>query len=100
GACVGTETPAAHAARLARALKDMRVAVWPYAGAVGLVEESDGWRQTHVIDHWFYVGTLDDGDGGQTRLKRPARRVFDIDSYQILVKPVLQRALPIVPVTL
>ncbi|MGB6054589.1 MAG: endonuclease, partial [Burkholderiaceae bacterium] len=87
--------------RLAQALADMRVAVWPYAGAVGLVEESDGWRQTHVIDHWFYVGTLDDGEGdGKVRLKRPARRVFDIDSYQILVRPVLQRALPIVPVTL
>jgi len=98
GACVGAETPAAHAARLREALEPMRVAVWPYAGAVGLIEESDGWRQMHVIDHWFHVGTLDDGD--KLRLKRPARRVFDIDSYQILVRPLLQRALPVVPVTL
>lgn len=98
GACVGAEPAQAHAARLRQALEAWRVIVWPYPGAVGIVEESDGCRQTHVVDHWFYVGSID-GAGG-AKLKRPARRIFDVDSYKILVKPILERALHIVPVTL
>ncbi len=100
GACIGAESLEAHAARLRRALEELRVAVWPYPGAVGLAEECDGWRQTHVIDHWSYVGSIDGGARRKLKLRRPARRIFDIDSYQILVGPVLQRTLPIVPVTL
>ncbi|HTN66993.1 MAG TPA: endonuclease [Burkholderiaceae bacterium] len=99
GACVGAESLETHALRLRQALEDLRIVVWPYPGAVGIVEECDGWRQTHVVDHWFYLGSFDQGDG-QAALKRPARRVFDVDSYQILVKPLVQMALEIVPVTI
>jgi excinuclease Cho len=61
------------------------------------VEQSDDWKQTHVIDHWFYVGTLEHGKSGP--MPKPARkRVFDVDTYKILVKPMLQGELRIVPV--
>jgi excinuclease Cho len=99
GACVGAESAEAHRARLRQALEAWRVVVWPYPSAIGIVEECDGWQQTHVIDHWFYLGSIDRTDR-KTRLKRPARRIFDVDSYKILVKPVLHGALQIVPVTL
>jgi excinuclease Cho len=99
GACVGAESAEAHGARLRQALEAWRVVVWPYPGAIGIVEECDGWQQTHVIDHWFYLGSIDRTDR-KTRLKRPARRIFDVDSYKILVKPVIHGALQIVPVTL
>ncbi len=99
GACIGAESAAAHASRLRQALEAWRVVVWPYPGAIGIVEESDGWQQTHVIDHWFYLGSIDQGNS-KTTLKPPPRRIFDVDSYKILVKPVINRALQIVPVTL
>ncbi len=99
GACVGAESLEAHALRLRQALEDLRIVVWPYPGAIGIVEECDGWRQTHVVDHWFYLGSIDHGDG-QAALKRPARRIFDVDSYKILVKPLVQLALEVVPVAL
>jgi excinuclease Cho len=99
GACVGAESLEEHALRLRQALEDLRIVVWPYPSAIGIVEECDGWRQTHVVDHWFYLGSIDHGDG-QAALKRPARRIFDVDSYKILVKPLVQLALEIVPVSL
>ena len=64
---------------------------------MGIVEESDGWQQTHVIDHWFYVGTLENGRSGP--MPKPAlKRMFDVDTYNILVKPMLLGALRIEPV--
>jgi excinuclease Cho len=99
GACVGAEPAQAHAGRLRLALEALRVRVWPYPGAVGIVEESDGCRQTHVIDHWLYLGSID-GAGGACKLTRPARRVFDVDSYRILVNPIINRTLPIVPIAI
>jgi len=87
GACVGRESRARHARRLAVALEDWRVPVWPYPGAVGIVETGDGLRQMHVVDHWCYLGTHDQRfpscapAGGQAR--------FDVDTYSILVEPLM-----------
>jgi excinuclease Cho len=89
GACVGVETGEQHAARLREALEQMRVMIWPYAGPVAILEESEGWQQSHVVDHWFYLGSID-----HPRIGPPARLAartgFDVDTYQILVKPLLQ----------
>ena len=80
-------------------MEEMRVVVWPHPGPMGIVEECDGWRQTHVIDRWFYVGSIDHA-AGTVRLKPPARRTFDVDTYKILVKPMLSGVLRIEPVKL
>ncbi len=86
GACVGVEV-ARHAARVSAALLPWRVAPWPYAGPVGIVEESDGLRQVQLVDRWCYLGPRPVG-----RKRAPARAAaqFDIDVYQILVKPLLR----------
>lgn len=96
GACCGAEPIELHDARLLAALQYMRVVVWPYPGAVGIEEECDGWRQTHIVDHWFYVGTIDHKKGGRA-VKRPAKGGFDVDSYKILVKPMLSGELRLKP---
>lgn len=89
GACVGAETREVHANRLRQVLEQMRIRIWPYAGTVGIVEECDGWQQTHLVDHWFYLGSIDHPiEGPPANL--PARRAFDIDTYQILVKPLMR----------
>lgn len=98
GACVGEESAQDHHRRLHAALDAMRVVAWPYAGPMGIVEECDGWMQTHVIDRWFYLGSIDHAENA-TQLKRPTKRAFDIDTYKILVKPMMRRELRIEPVT-
>jgi len=89
GACVGAESIEEHDARLRAALEELRIMVWPYAGAMAIVEECDGWRQSHVVDHWFYLGSIDSADEAP-KLKRPLKRSFDVDTYKILVKPMLR----------
>jgi excinuclease Cho len=94
GACTGEETLDAHFARLEAALNAMRVISWPYEGAIGIVEESDGWVQTHIVDHWFYLGYVD-GKNDVVSIMKPPARSFDVDTYKILVKPLLQGELVI-----
>lgn len=94
GACTGEESAENHMQRLKTALEDMRIVIWPYAGPVGIVEESDGWQQIHVIDNWFYVGSIDHATGAPP-VTYPARRTFDVDTYKILVKPLIRGELQI-----
>lgn len=93
GACVGLESLTAHQARLRAALEELQASVWPYPCPVGIVEESDGWRQTHVIDRWSYLGSL---EGRRRKIKRRAKAVIDIDTYKILAKPMQAGELNIV----
>jgi excinuclease Cho len=94
GACVGNESADAHHARLRAALEQLQASVWPYAGAVGIVEKSDGWRQIHVVDRWCYLGSL---EGRRKTLKGPAKQLVDMDTYKILAAPLLNGELEIVP---
>lgn len=97
GACIGAEPMHEHYRRLRAALKDMRIVMWPYEGAMGIVEECDGWKQTHIIDHWFYLGSIDQ-TAGALPVRRAARRSFDVDTYKILVKPLMRGELRIEPI--
>lgn len=94
GACIGKETVQEHNARFQKALASLQEAMWPFPGAIGIREELDGWRQTHVIDHWCYLGSL---EGGRTRVKTSSRPPFDIDIYKILMRPLLLGELEVVP---
>ncbi|MGN6703356.1 MAG: endonuclease [Burkholderiaceae bacterium] len=95
GACIGSETADAHAGRLREALEKLEAAVWPFDGAVGIVEECDGWRQTHVVDRWCYLGSLE--GHRRTLPRRPVAGGVDIDTYNILFRPILTGELPVIP---
>lgn len=104
GACTGEESHESHQQRLQVALEDLRILQWPYQGAMGIVEECGGWRQVHVIDHWRYVGTIDDD---HPYLPQPdARQLkqgfgnFDLDCYKTIIKPFLLQTLNIQPIGL
>lgn len=79
GACVGKQAPALYNARLAIALQRLKVAAWPYAGAVGIREGSD----LHVIDAWWYLGTATTEEDAWALLET-GKPVFDKDAYRIL----------------
>lgn len=86
GACVGREARADHDARLRAALASLLVHAWPYDGAIHLVEQSGDWVQKHRLQDWRYQGTW----CSRTRqFTRRAQQRFDLDTYKILVKPLL-----------
>jgi excinuclease Cho len=86
GACVGKEVREVHDQRLLTALVDMKVHAWPFAGAIDLVEESQGWVQRHRIENWRYLGTW---CSKSAQLPVTLQQSFDLDTYKILVKPIM-----------
>jgi excinuclease Cho len=94
GVCRGDESADAHRSRLLASLDGLRVACWPYLGAIGLVERDGDDCQIHVIRNWCYLGSV--------RNKADARQLdvmaagFDADGYKILCKPILSGGVEII----
>ena len=87
GVCCGDESPEAHASRLRASLEDLRVACWPYPGAIGLTERHEDHCQVHVIRNWCYLGSA--SDLVQARALDVMAAGFDADGYKILCRPIL-----------
>jgi DNA polymerase-3 subunit epsilon len=85
GACVGAEPPDAHMERLLAALAPARIAPWPFAGAIALVERNAArFRDdVHVVDRWCHLGTVRTLDAAQLLARSDLQRVFDADVYRI-----------------
>ena len=94
GACCGREPLAEHELRLEAALEALRVAPWPFAGAVGLVEEGPDLTQVHVVRDWHYLGSVP--TRAEARRLDAAVAGFDNDGYRILVEPVRSGRYPVV----
>jgi excinuclease Cho len=95
GACVGKEDRASHDERLRLALMESQVEVWPFAGAVDLVEESGDWVQKHRINNWCYLGTQCSRSANTHALGVHTPHDFDLDSYKILVRPIMLGAVKV-----
>jgi excinuclease Cho len=95
GACVGKEDRAQHDERLLTALKDLQVEVWPFSGAVELIEECNGWVQRHRVNNWCHLETWCSKTGQASQVSAFHPQDFDRDSYQILVKPIMLRTVEI-----
>lgn len=91
GACCGRESAEAHQQRLLAALGSLRLACWPYGGAIGLVEHAAGpdapMTQIHVVSNWCYLGSVEHVE--QAKALRQVVAGFDADGYKILCKPLL-----------
>jgi DNA polymerase-3 subunit epsilon len=81
GACVGHEHALEHSARLLTAMHKLKLATWPYQGAIGIRENED----LHVIDHWCYLGTAR-SESEIEEILSAGRPAFDRDTYQMLSK--------------
>ena len=92
GACAGKEPRVEHDARLLSGLQDIQVHAWPHPGDIELTERLGDWVQTHRIRHWRHLGTWCSKSGEYTEW--PSEH-FDLDTYKILVKPVLQYQAPV-----
>lgn len=94
GICRGDENSEAHLARFMAALEDLRVACWPFQGAVGLVERHSETTQVHVVRNWTYLGSV--SELAQAQVLDSMAAGFDADGYKILCKPILTNAVEIV----
>lgn len=86
GACIGKEDRQVHDERLRTALLDLKVHAWPFAGPVDLVEQQGDWVQRHRIQDWRHLGTW---CSRARQMHTQAHADFDLDTYKILVKPVM-----------
>ncbi|MBF5006820.1 excinuclease Cho [Diaphorobacter caeni] len=94
GACNGAESRAEHDARLVQALEALRVATWPFKGAVGLVESFDGDEEILVVNNWCFLGAAKNRQ--EAKLLGKVARGFDADGYKVLCKPIMQQAIKII----
>ena len=87
GVCRGDEAPETHRQRLFTSLEGLRVACWPFPGAIGLVERNKEEMQIHVVHNWHYLGSVQEA----AEAKAPDKLApgFDADGYKILCKPIL-----------
>jgi DNA polymerase-3 subunit epsilon len=83
GACVGKESRAAHALRLATALAQLRMRPWPFKGRIAVRENGHG-AGLIVLDRWCYLGTARSEAELADLSESRARPVFDLDTYNIL----------------
>ena len=86
GACVGSESSAQHALRLAHALASMRMQPWPFKGRIGVRETGPGGEATelHVLDRWCYLGTVRSEQELHEMQEARWQSTFDLDTYKIL----------------
>ncbi|MFN9211593.1 MAG: exonuclease domain-containing protein [Betaproteobacteria bacterium] len=93
GACVGEESPAAHATRLRELAAHWQLPPWPHAGALALVERNAGCLREdwHVFDRWCWLGTVRNADAA-AQLARAAQRLFEADSAKLVMKALAAKA--------
>jgi excinuclease Cho len=86
GACIGLEPRAAHDERLYTALTGYQVHAWPFSGEISLIERNGDWVQKHRLQDWRYLGTWCSKNKIPTQFMQEG---FDLDTYKILVKPIM-----------
>lgn len=88
GVCAGKEDHAAHDERLLKVLESLRIRRWPWAGPVAIREHhaESGRSAVHMVDHWCLLGSVTDESELGSLLETPPARVFELDTYRILLR--------------
>lgn len=87
GACCGVETREAHDTRLLQTLETLRLHCLNWPGRIAIVEKGATLTQYHIVQDWFYLGTVASLDD-EAQLQKVST-YFDSDGYKILCKPLL-----------
>ena len=77
-----------HHLRLLETLSTLRLARWPWPGAIGLREHcaQSGREEIHLIDQWCYLGAAQDAERVQDLLAGAQTPAFDLDTYRLLLR--------------
>jgi len=68
-----------------------RISAWPFPGPLALVEsnvkplEGQPTQQTHLVNHWCYLGSFDSPSAARAQLKHIDEHYFDRDAYHLLL---------------
>jgi DNA polymerase-3 subunit epsilon len=90
GACTGHEAPGAYNKRLARVFARYRIKSWPFSGAIVIRDEAqEGEGTAYVVDQWCLKEVIEYSHGSHSAT--PAESVFDLDSYKILARFLLDK---------
>ncbi|TCK08635.1 3'-5' exonuclease family protein [Marinobacterium mangrovicola] len=93
GACCGKESPEEFNARLLAAMEKLRNQTWSWHGPVLIEEACDNAKDLHLVDQWVYYGKVRGQDMALERLIADKRPAFDLDSYRILLRFLMDEAL-------
>lgn len=91
GACAGAESIEEHDARLLSVLDGDRIAAWPFADPLLLVERNiaphsgQPAAQFHLVNHWTHVATCHTVTALPGALANRDQRCFDRDAYHLLL---------------
>lgn len=91
GACAGAESLQDHDARLLSVLDGDRIAAWPFAGPLLLVERTitphsgQPERQFHLVNHWTYLTTCNAVSELPAVMADCDQRCFDRDAYHLML---------------
>ena len=102
GACAGDETSEEHNARLLSVLDRDRIAAWPFAGPLFLVErnirpqDQQPAEQYHLVNHWSWLGCFDDTKAAREASQDNHQTVFDRDAYRMLMSALRKGKLELV----
>ena len=93
GACDGGEDVIHYNLRMQIAFHQLRLQTWPWQGPVAIVERRDDWMQPDilVIYNWIHVTTVHDEQELYDLSLSGQSVTFDLDSYKLLVKALLNR---------
>lgn len=85
GACTGQEAVVDYNRRFDVAFERLRVASWPYSGAVLITEQipDSSLYQGFVVDQWCLLARVTQEDGGEVVINREIHQ-FDQDRYRII----------------
>jgi DNA polymerase III subunit epsilon len=87
GVCVGKEPRILHGVRVRMALSSLKFKAWPFPGRVALIERGAmGSVDSHVLDHWAYLGTARCDDELASLARSAAPAGFDAQVYRILAR--------------
>jgi len=88
GVCAGKESLAEHDQRLLKVLESLRLKRWPWAGPVTIREAhpESGRLAFHLLDGWCVLGSVEDEAALAALIAAAPPRVFDLDTYRILLR--------------
>lgn len=105
GACAGDETVDEHNARLLSVLDRDRIAAWPFAGPLLMVERNihpmagQPAEQFHLVNHWAWLGCFNSVQTAKAASREAARTVFDRDAYRLLMSAMRKGLLELIDAT-
>ncbi|MDX1757013.1 MAG: exonuclease domain-containing protein [Marinobacter sp.] len=90
GACNGEEDVVRYNLRMQIGFHNLRLATWPWPGAVGIVERGPDGQRTDilVIYNWMHVATVH-REEELADLALSGTVAFDLDSYRLVVKALM-----------